>query len=294
MKESAMRILRGAIVGWLVITFFQMLVGGLVPAPGLPPQPPNALPWLLLSNLVVASVLSWMALGSRLYGTRLALLLCFVTLVANQISSFLEGVFFHVLTVPTVIAILPNTIVPVVAAIFTIVWATGTWREPACPAPSATSIPWGVLVTRGVILSMIYVVLYIVAGTFVFPFVRDYYATRVLPPGGLILAMQLFVRGPMFVVVIALLVWQMPVTRGRQALAAALLMSIIAGAAPLMVPNGIFPDAVRWAHFVEVVTSNAVFGAIAGWLLGPGRAILPAPAASFGAAGKERAHERVS
>ena len=43
----------------------------------------------------------------------------------------------------------------------------------------------------------------------------------------------------------------------------------------LVVPNAVFPDAIRWAHFVEVVTSNFVFGAIAGWLMsGPGAKVL--------------------
>jgi hypothetical protein len=59
------------------------------------------------------------------------------------------------------------------------------------------------------------------------------------------------------------------------------------GLAPLLVPNPLMPDAIRYAHMVEVVCSNLVFGGIAGWLLSPRRAILPAPSASLDVAGKE-------
>jgi hypothetical protein len=83
-----------------------------------------------------------------------------------------------------------------------------------------------------------------------------------------------------------MLVWQMPTPRAQHAVAGSLLMCVIGGLAPLLVPNPLMPDAIRYAHMVEVVCSNLVFGGLAGWLLSPRRAILPA-AASLGVAGKE-------
>jgi hypothetical protein len=91
----------------------------------------------------------------------------------------------------------------------------------------------------------------------------------------------------MFAVAIAVLLWQMPTSRAQHAIAGSLLMCLIGGLAPLVIPNPLFPDAIRYAHMVEVVCSNLLFGGIAAWLLSPRRAILPAPAAPFDVAGKE-------
>lgn len=33
-------------------------------------------------------------------------------------------------------------------------------------------------------------------------------------------------------------------------------------------PNPYFPDSVRWVHFMEVTSSNFVFGVIVAWLWG--------------------------
>src|SRR5205809_5710869 len=40
---------------------------------------------------------------------------------------------------------------------------------------------------------------YFVAGTIIFPFVRDFYATQTLPPFGQLVILQLLVRGPILV-----------------------------------------------------------------------------------------------
>jgi hypothetical protein len=58
-------------------------------------------------------------------------------------------------------------------------------------------------------------------------------------------------------------------------------------AAPLLYPNPYMPWPVRRMHLLEVGLSNALFGAFAGWTLGPRarrrtppvRAARPAPAA---------------
>jgi len=80
-----------------------------------------------------------------------------------------------------------------------------------------------------VLVAAIYVVCYFVAGMFVFLFVRDFYTARALPSGGLVAAVQFFVRGPLFAVAIAMLVWQMPTPRAQHAVAGSLLMCVIGG-----------------------------------------------------------------
>jgi hypothetical protein len=288
-----MRILRGTIVGVIVLTACEIVVGMLFPPKDLPAAPGTMLLWGVLSNIIWSAVIAWLTLGSRRRGAPLALTLIVVTLLANQVSSLMEAVFFHVLSVSVVLGILPNVVLPQIVAAFAIVWATGTWSAPAQPGPG-DAVRWGGLVARGALVAAIYVVCYFAAGILVFPYVRDFYMARALPPGGLVAAVQFFVRGPMFAVAIAMLVWQMPTPRAQHAVAGALLMCVIGGLAPLLVPNPLLPDAIRYAHMVEVVCSNLVFGGVAGWLLSPRRGTLPSPSASYGAAGKESAPERVS
>ena len=56
--------------------------------------------------------------------------------------------------------------------------------------------------------------------------------------------------------------------RLSSALIVGLLFTLLSGVAPLLMPNPYFPDAVRWMHFMEVTSSNFVFGAIVGLLWG--------------------------
>ena len=97
-----------------------------------------------------------------------------------------------------------------------------------------------------------------------------------MPAPGMVRGVELLIRGPMFVVAVATLVRALPGTRGRHALAGALAMSVIGAFVPLMVPNALLPDAIRWAHFIEVVTSIFVLGAIAGWQMSTNAATPPA------------------
>jgi hypothetical protein len=85
--------------------------------------------------------------------------------------------------------------------------------------------------------------------------------------------MQLLVRGPMFAVLIALIVRMLQAPLLLRTLAVGLTLSIVGGGAALILPNPCFPDAVRIAHLVAVATSNFIFGVL--WILSaPPRAAL--------------------
>ncbi len=283
-------LLTGAIAGGLVFTLLQMIVGLTFPPAGLPPQPPNMLPWLVLANVLMAGVLSWIARGSRLHGIRLALLLLVATLFIGEASSLIEAVFFKVMTLSAVLSIVPNTLIPACLLTLFIVWVTRTWHAPAVPAP-APPLPWGRLLGLGALGTVFYLVCYFAAGLLVLPYVKSFYEAKgLMPAPGMVLGVELLIRGPMFVIAIAAIVLNTPAPRLRRALVAAVAMSMIGGVVPLIVPNAFFTEAVRWAHFVEVVSSNFVFGAVVGWLMSPARAILPAPAAVQGSVAAQQAH----
>jgi hypothetical protein len=137
---------------------------------------------------------------------------------------------------------------------------------PPVDATETPAIAWRPSLSALAIVSGLYVVTYFAAGTLVFPFVESFYATRALPSTVAIVTMQLFVRGPLFGLILA---WVASSTRGTRiarACWAGATLSLLGGVAPLLLPNPFFTDAARWAHFVETSSSNLIFGAVAGWI----------------------------
>ena len=110
--------------------------------------------------------------------------------------------------------------------------------------------------------------LYFAAGAIIFPYVKDFYGTQQLPSHLRILAMQLLVRGPIFIVLCVALVRMLGLPRLSGALAVGVVFSLLSGVTPLLTPNPFLPDVVRWVHMCEVTSSNFVFGTIVGWLWG--------------------------
>jgi uncharacterized membrane protein (DUF485 family) len=45
-----------------------------------------------------------------------------------------------------------------------------------------------------------------------------------------------------------------------------LVFALLSGVAPLLLPNPIFPNVVRWAHLCEVSSENFVLAAVVVWL----------------------------
>jgi hypothetical protein len=119
-----------------------------------------------------------------------------------------------------------------------------------------------------VVSDFAYLFLYFGTGMIIFPFVKNFYATQHLPSAVSIAALQLLVRGPVFVLVCLSLTRMLGLPRLQGALAVGLMFTLLSGVAPLLMPNPFFPDSVRWVHFCEVVSENFVFGAIVAWLWG--------------------------
>jgi hypothetical protein len=118
-----------------------------------------------------------------------------------------------------------------------------------------------------------YLVLYFICGTIIFPYVKDFYATQTLPAPGTIVALQLLLRGPVFLLLCLLMLRMLGMPRWSGALALGAVFTLLSGVAPLLMPNPYFPDSVRLVHLMEVTTSNFAFGVIVGWLWGEPKAI---------------------
>ena len=84
----------------------------------------------------------------------------------------------------------------------------------------------------------------------------------------MIAAVQLSIRGPLFVLLCLFLTRMLRLPRLSGVLAVGTVFTLLSGVAPLLIPNPYFPDVVRWAHFCEVTSSNFLFGAFVAWLWG--------------------------
>jgi len=127
---------------------------------------------------------------------------------------------------------------------------------------------WTERVWKLALIAVIYVVIYISFGMFVFmPLAgeafHEYYAGLQLP--GWILLLQM--ARAMIWTALALPVIHMMKGSWREAgLAVALLFSVLMGS-QLLLPNEFMPDRIRIAHFVEISSSNFLFGWIIVWLM---------------------------
>jgi hypothetical protein len=254
------------VVGGLILSILQALVG-VAFGPAIE-VPAGAGPWLLLSNVLVTGVLAWLGRRSVWTGWRLSAALAVVSFGIGHANSLIEAYFFKVLAVPVLQSLFWQSLVTVTLFAPIMVMLVGRWRhrEPSATRPPERTAPAWVLRFAG--CSFAYLVLYLIAGMIIFPFVEDFYSRMQIPSPLTVIGLQLFLRGPILTAIGFLIVRMSAATRGEHALMVAAAMSIIGGVAPLVVPNSFFPDAVRWVHFAEVVSSNFVFGAIVGWLLG--------------------------
>lgn len=263
------------LTSWLLLTIALIaaappavqLAGVQLPASAPESGSPGALlVWALLSNGLIAAVLLNLGARSTRRGAALLVGLFAIAFGLGHVAGLVEGWFFRVLTGPmTARLAVMGAITSLVGCVGT-VWLTTRDRVALTPGDAS---PWRLDPARLVAVAALYVVTYFAAGVLVFPFVRDFYAAAGLPHRGVIAAVQFFARGPLFAVLLSWLVCSTSGTRGARALRAAVTLSLVGGVAPLLLPNPFMPDAVRWAHSVEVGVSHVIFGALAGWLLAP-------------------------
>jgi hypothetical protein len=250
------------LLGAVALTVFQVVVGGLVvPAT---PAPPGVVPWWLLSNLLVAAVAAWLVRRSAApRPLRMVLLfLVFFGIPAN----YLAELFIFDLGVPRTMLLrwyLQDLIVGAVVATL-LGWPRAAPAAAARRAGRAAGA-WLARIGAGVVA---YIVAYVTAGLAIYPWIADAYVGRPMPTFPVMVLMQVF-RGLGFLAVAWAIVRLTEGTRWQVALRVGVTLSIVGGIAPLIVPNALLPNVVRYAHIVEVGISNFLFGLFAGWLLAP-------------------------
>jgi hypothetical protein len=261
------KIIPRAVMAFVAIAIIQMVAGMIVPMKPVPI--PNSAPWMLLTLAVTVAALVPLAARAEWQGWRLGAAVSVIPLAIFSIN-LIEALVF-----------LPNTnlewgkifLYTLVSAVLGVpVWAFLFGRgkdvtdDHYRPIRSQSR---GELVWKFVLCDFLYVFLYFAVGAIIFPYVKDFYATQRLPSAGAIAALQFFVRAPMFILLALAMTRMLGLPRLSGALAVGLVFTLLTGVAPLLAPNPVFPDSVRWAHFCEVTSEMFIFGAVVAWLWGP-------------------------
>jgi hypothetical protein len=256
MIRSALALLAGVVA----IFVTQVGLAFLTPAtPGQVPGPGDLLA-VLLSNALTATML--LVIARRLPGApaRRALLL-FVIWGGIQANSFSELFLFDIgITRTQTIGLIVYGLAQAAAAAAALGWLAAPRGHATTPAAVPVR-PW-----RLAIAPPLYVICYLGAGMLVWPFIADYYQERPMPSLGPVVALQV-VRGLAFGAIVFLIARSCDGGRGERALVAGLTLAVLGGAAPLVMPNPLMPEAIRLAHLFEVVPSIFAFAAILAWAL---------------------------
>jgi hypothetical protein len=262
---------------FVAVSVIQALAGALVALllphkAAIPPLAPHFAQWMLLSDAITVAALSILALRAEWRGWSLGAALAGIPLAITLIDG-IEGVYF----LPHSPIDWPSIFVQsALAAVLSVpVWALLFGRRPALQQnvqpnhyhPIATKSrserAW-----KFVVCDLAYLLLYFIAGSIIWPYIKDFYAMQTLPSMSKILVLELLVRGPAFIVICLLLVRMLGLPRLSGALAVGAIFALLSGVAPLLMPNPYFPDVVRWAHFCETTSSNFVFAALVAWIWG--------------------------
>jgi hypothetical protein len=209
----------------------------------------------LLLNLAVL----WIAArATAATGWRLVLMLFLLGFVVGSANNLLEAAVYGVLAPREVMsAAVPAAIIFAILSPIAVLLA-GRWRTAQQAAePGAGLAP---LTLLAVVVA--YELLYWIAGTLVYPYIADFYATKTIPPVPMIAGLQI-VRSLIFLGAVYPLLRSG--LRGAP-LVLAILYSVIGGVAPLLPDNPYMPADIRFYHLVETTTSNFIFGLVVGFL----------------------------
>ena len=133
-------------------------------------------------------------------------------------------------------------------------------------------------------LGVLYIVLFLAAGSLIHPYIREFYARNpviVLPSFGVLLLTE-FSRGLVHVVSLWPFLRTMSGRRRQAGLLAGLALSILGGISSLLLPiDDILPLEIRRVHIAEIFGSNFLFGIVTARLLVPrAPAVVPAVASA--------------
>lgn len=161
--------------------------------------------WMLLTNAVTTAALSVVAVRAEWRGWKLGFSVALIPLAIVVINGIEGIVFLKNLPLEWPRIFLTSAITALLSAP---VWMLlfGSRHDTADEhfRPIASK-PLGERAWKLVASDLTYLLLYFAAGILIFPYVRSFYATQILPSTRTIVGLQLLVRGPLFILLCLLL-----------------------------------------------------------------------------------------
>jgi hypothetical protein len=143
-------------------------------------------------------------------------------------------------------------------------------NEAEAPAVAHRPAAWAIPLVLAAGAS--YVVYYEIFGAITYQFfTKGYYpqaVEQVMAMGMWFFAYQ-WVRGLLMTLAVLPVIYTLRLRRWQAALAVGLLVWVVGGAGPLLVPTSMMGTAQRFIHIVEIMTQNVSLGMTAVWLLRP-------------------------
>ena len=233
----------------------------------------QAMTALLGAALLYAAALSYPVARSTWHGWRLAAAVFCVHAGIATVLIQLETAAFLLYLVPIVpAAVLPRLVLAglLTAALYAPLLIL-VWGKLRGGPDAAGGRPWTFSLTgwaaRFLVIGCFYAALYVFFGLFVAiplagPAFQSYYENLNTPPWMLLFQVG---RGALWAAVVLPVLRMLRGPWWEGGLAVALLSSLLTAGA-LLVPNPFMPDAMRFAHFFELLSSNFVFGWVIGWV----------------------------
>lgn len=226
---------------------------------------------LLLMGLLQAVVIGYPVIRSNLSGWKLMLTLFFSYYAATIFMSQIEAVVFlqylvEIMPVDVTSGALLNGAIgaAIISFAAVVIFKKAGKGEESGEKADTLKMPAGQWAWRTVVISLIYVVIYLIFGALVAKPLGgeafdQYYAGLQMPPW--IIPFQ-FIRGLIWVAITLPIVLTMKGKAWEKKLAVSLFLSVLISSL-VIPPNEFMPPRIQFAHFVELFTSMFLFG----WLV---------------------------
>ena len=292
----------------LSLTFIAMLVAYMLSTmliqqntPMLTPEETSqASKGLFLVSLVTSQVLAYIILNSSWHGIKLTAAIAVIHFGAETLMAQLESIYYNTAlqmsTVQLVSLITAGALRSLIFAALA-VFILGKIKRPASNNVAGGFPSHYVSHRHFAAVAAFYVVVYFLFGYMVawqWEETRLFYTgTAAIKPffthfwdlfvheDPLALPFQLL-RGVLWAILAVIIVKMVNVKRWQASMAVALTFMVLL-AIPLGVfPNPYLPPVVARSHFYEIASSMLLFGAIAGWMLYPGKSVFPTQIKAYG------------
>jgi hypothetical protein len=227
--------------------------------------------WWLCGVITVASLTPVARFGPR-HMLAQAGAIWLVLVVVGLVCTLSEGVLFYpAMKAQIQTALIGGTVMYLLVAL---VMAALAWllKLTESQAQAVEHRPVGIAVAMVLLAGLSYVVYYQVFGGITFQFfTKQYYPQAVTIVGqlGLWFYVYQWARGTLMTLAVLPIIYTLRLPRWQAALAVGLIVWIVGGGAPLLVPNSMMIATQRYIHIVEIMTQNVSLGVTAVLLLRP-------------------------